>query len=68
MAKPSHAHGRIPAGANLETPTNRPTAVLRSPQERPGSFWDMLALKIVFTAVCVVVGYHFRPFSISKEL
>jgi uncharacterized protein YacL len=27
----------------------------------------MLALKIVFTAVCVVVGYHFRPFSISKE-
>src|SRR5580693_7353120 len=68
MAKPSHAHGRIPAGANLETPTNRPTAVLRSPQERPGSFWDMLALKIVFTTVCVIVGYHFRPFSIPKEM
>jgi uncharacterized protein YacL len=28
----------------------------------------MLALKIVFTAVCVVVGYHFRPFSVSSEL
>jgi len=28
----------------------------------------MLALKIVFTTVCVVVGYHFRPFSISKEV
>ena len=28
----------------------------------------MLALKLVFTAVCVAVGYHFRPFSISKEV
>jgi uncharacterized protein YacL len=68
MAKPSHAHGRIPAGASIDTQPARPPAVIHSTQERSGSFWDMLALKIVFTAVCVVVGYHFRPFSISKEL
>jgi uncharacterized protein YacL len=68
MAKPSHAHGRIPAGASIDTQPVRPPAVLHSTQERSGSFWDMLALKIVFTTVCVVVGYHFRPFSISKEM
>src|SRR5580704_10559583 len=68
MAKLSSAHGRIPAGAPVDSQPVRPPAVIRSPSERPGSFWDMLALKIVFTAVCVLVGYHFRPFSISKEL
>jgi uncharacterized protein YacL len=26
----------------------------------------MLALRFIFTVVCVVVGYHFRPFSISN--
>jgi uncharacterized protein YacL len=68
MAKLSSAHGRIPASAPVDSQPVRPPAVIRSPSERPGSFWDMLALKIVFTAVCVVVGYHFRPFSISQEL
>jgi uncharacterized protein YacL len=67
MAKPSNLPGRNPAGAHLDPILARPSSISRSSQERPGSFWDMLALKIVFTAVCVVVGYHFRPFSISKE-
>src|SRR5579863_5695921 len=66
MAKPSNPPGRIPAGANLDQ-FPLPAAIARPPQERHGSFWDMLALKIVFVSVCVVVGYHFRPFSISKE-
>ncbi|HUA01810.1 MAG TPA: PIN domain-containing protein [Candidatus Aquilonibacter sp.] len=34
---------------------------------RVGSFWDILALRVIFTVVCVVVGYHFRPFSISNR-
>ncbi len=67
MAKTSNVAGRNPAGAHLDSSPARPSTVARSPQERPGSFWDMLALKILFSAVCVVVGYHFRPFSISKE-
>jgi uncharacterized protein YacL len=67
MAKISNASGRNPAGAHLDSSLARPTTTARSPQEKPGSFWDMLAFKIVFSAVCVVVGYHFRPFSISKE-
>ncbi len=67
MAKPSSPSGRNPVGAGLDQSPARPATIARPPQERPGSFWDMLALKIVFTAVCVVVGYHFRPFSISQE-
>ncbi|HXO44495.1 MAG TPA: PIN domain-containing protein [Candidatus Cybelea sp.] len=67
MAKPSNLPGRNPAGTQPDSSLIRPPTVARPPQETPGSFWDMLALKIVFTAVCVVVGYHFRPFSISKE-
>src|SRR5271154_6304881 len=67
MAKPSNPPVRNPAGANLDQPLARPSTIARSPQERTASFWDMLALKIVFTAVCVVVGFHFRPFSISQE-
>src|SRR6204780_3123383 len=65
MAKPSNLPGRNPAGTQPDSSLIRPPTVARPPQETPGSFWDMLALKIVFTAICVVVGYHFRPFSIS---
>ncbi|HVA72686.1 MAG TPA: PIN domain-containing protein [Candidatus Limnocylindrales bacterium] len=31
-----------------------------------GSFWDMLAIRLIFTVVCVATGYHFRPFSLSQ--
>ncbi|MFZ0460820.1 MAG: PIN domain-containing protein, partial [Candidatus Acidiferrales bacterium] len=31
-----------------------------------GSFWDMLAIRLIFTVVCVAAGYHFRPFSLSS--
>ena len=67
MAKPSHVPGRVSTGASFESSPARPAPVIRTSQERAGSFWDMLALKIVFTTVCVAVGYHFRPFSIPKE-
>ncbi|MFZ0334008.1 MAG: PIN domain-containing protein, partial [Candidatus Acidiferrales bacterium] len=30
-----------------------------------GGFWDMLAIRLIFTVVCVAAGYHFRPFSLS---
>lgn len=40
----------------------------RITSDRVGTFWDMLAVRFVFTLVCSVAGYHFRPFSLSKEL
>ncbi|HXW54304.1 MAG TPA: PIN domain-containing protein [Candidatus Cybelea sp.] len=32
-----------------------------------GTFWDMLAIRIIFVAVCAGAGFHFRPFSLSRE-
>src|SRR6202042_95822 len=30
-----------------------------------GTFWDMLGIRIVFMAVCIAAGFHFRPFSVT---
>jgi uncharacterized protein YacL len=67
MARTSNAPSRTPAGSGSETPSLRPVVSPRSFENRVGSFWDILALRLIFTAICVVVGYHFRPFSINKE-
>ena len=66
MARPSSASSRTPAGSgSTETPSSKPVVTSRPHEVRAGSFWDIFALRLIFTAVCVVVGYHFRPFSIS---
>jgi uncharacterized protein YacL len=31
-----------------------------------GTFWDMLALRLLFCAICVGAGYHFRPFGLTR--
>jgi uncharacterized protein YacL len=68
MARPSNAPSRTPAGsATSETPSPKAVISPRAFDARVGSFWDILALRLIFTVVCVVVGYHFRPFSISNE-
>ncbi|HEX4003750.1 MAG TPA: PIN domain-containing protein [Candidatus Acidoferrales bacterium] len=67
MARPSNAPSRTPAGsAPSDTPPLKAVVSPRSFENRAGSFWDILALRLIFTVVCVVVGYHFRPFSISN--
>ncbi len=67
MQRPSNVPSRTPAGAPSENPASRTLASARSAQERVGTVWDMLAIRIVFIAVCVAAGYHFQPFSLSKE-
>ena len=67
MARPSNAPSRTPAGsAAPDMPPLKPIVSPRSLENRAGSFWDIFALRLIFTVVCVVVGYHFRPFSISN--
>jgi uncharacterized protein YacL len=51
---------------NPDIPPFKPVISPRSFENRAGSFWDISALRLIFTVVCVVVGYHFRPFSISN--
>jgi uncharacterized protein YacL len=66
MARPSNAPSRTPVGSGSETASPKPIVSSRPYETRAGSFWDILTLRLIFTVICVVVGYHFRPFSISN--
>jgi uncharacterized protein YacL len=63
------------------SPQNRPQAIQaaeiavpktavasRGSLQQVGTFWDMLGIRIVFMAVCIAAGFHFRPFGLTKEL
>jgi uncharacterized protein YacL len=65
MQRPSNAPLRTSSGAPSEPPFSRPIALAKPGQQGVGTFWDMLAIRIIFTGVCAVAGYHFRPFSLS---
>src|SRR5580704_2391308 len=65
MQRNPNAGSRIPAGTAAENSPAKPTVVSR-PQPNPfGTFWDMLGFRFVFAIVCTLVGYHFRPFSVT---
>src|SRR5271167_3145637 len=67
MPRTSNPPSRLPAGAAPESSPVKSANHSRTSQDRVGTFWDMLAFRIVFTAACTAAGYHFRPFSIAKE-
>src|SRR5271155_3388861 len=49
-------------------PQQRPTVLSRSTETNVGSFWDMLAVRLIFAIVCVAAGYHFQPFGLTRLL
>jgi uncharacterized protein YacL len=51
-----------------EIPVPKTAVVSRGALQQVGTFWDMLGIRIVFMAVCVAAGFHFRPFSLTKDL
>src|ERR1700751_43327 len=53
---------------NSEIPTPKASAAARAQHDQVGTFWDILAIRLVFTAVCVAAGFHFRQFSVSREV
>ena len=59
------SQNRPPSVAIPENSLNKPTAPSRAVHERVGTFWDMLGIRLVFMAVCVAAGFHFRPFSVT---
>lgn len=68
MQRPPNAPIRLPGGATTETVSAKPAVLSRASQDKVGTFWDMLAVRLIFVAVCAGAGYHFRPFSLSKEM
>jgi uncharacterized protein YacL len=67
MQRPTNIPSRLPSVSASETPVSKSAGHSRSGHESVGSFWDMLGIRIIFTAICVTAGFHFRPFSVSKE-
>ena len=64
MQRPSNAAPRN-QNASSEAPISRPVVLARANQQTIGTFWDMLAIRIISLVICGVAGYHFRPFSLS---
>src|ERR1700723_3513925 len=56
----------IPETTTPQPQQQRPTVLSRSPETNVGSFWDMLAIRLIFAVVCVAAGYPFQPFGLSK--
>jgi uncharacterized protein YacL len=70
MARPSNLPSRTSPSSpseNSQVPS-KPILLSKSSGGGVGSFWDMLAIRLIFTVVCVAAGYHFRPFSLSHEI
>ncbi len=68
MQRNSNVPGRPSSSANQELGNHKPVAAAsRAAQDQVGTFWDMLAIRAVFTAICVAAGFHFRPFSVTRE-
>jgi uncharacterized protein YacL len=53
------------AGENFSA---KSLAASRRNEDQAGTFWDMLGMRVVFVAICVAAGFHFRPFSVSREI
>jgi uncharacterized protein YacL len=69
MQRNPGSQNRPPSVAATENSPNKAASPSRAVHEHEhvGTFWDMLGIRIVFMAVCVAAGFHFRPFSVSPE-
>jgi uncharacterized protein YacL len=65
MQRNPGSQNRPPSVAVPENSPNKPTSASRAMHEHVGTFWDMLGIRLVFMAVCVAAGFHFRPFSVA---
>src|ERR1700733_14972739 len=61
----------LPRNQSLGQPESLPaktSSATRSAGAQVGTFWDMLAIRLIFTVICVAAGYHFRPFGLTREM
>jgi uncharacterized protein YacL len=67
MARLPSVPSRPPTVAAQESTSSKPVVLSRRAQNSAGTFWDIFFFRLIFLALCTVAGYHFRPFSLSKE-
>src|SRR5271156_3091859 len=65
MQRNTRPQNRLPVVAAPETAPGKAAPSPRGGHDHVGTFWDMLGIRIVFMAVCVAAGFHFRPFSVT---
>src|SRR5579859_1471561 len=68
MTRTFNSSGRSSVPDNSENFPEKPISFSRPDTGGVGGFWDMFAIRLIFTVVCVAAGYHFRPFSLSHLL
>jgi len=67
MARPLTRPGRA-GGSGRSEPGSPKSIDLTSPADtRLGSWWDVVLVRGIFAAVCVVACYHFRPFGLNAR-
>ncbi|MGA7920657.1 MAG: PIN domain-containing protein [Candidatus Acidiferrales bacterium] len=67
MQRAPSPQNRPPSIPAPEIQSPKTTVASRNALQQVGTFWDMLGIRIVFMAVCVAAGFHFRPFGLTKE-
>jgi uncharacterized protein YacL len=65
MSRRSNAPSRVPVSATPVVPPVKPPAFSRTSQDGVGTFWDILAFRLIFVVVCTGAGFHFQPFGLS---
>ncbi|HTV59915.1 MAG TPA: PIN domain-containing protein [Verrucomicrobiae bacterium] len=65
MQRTTNQPNRPPSLPTSEASPARPVTLSRNPTPTVGTFWDMLVVRVIFTLICIVAGYHFRPFSVT---
>jgi len=60
----------LPRNQSVGQPESLPaktSSATRNAGAQVGTFWDMLAIRVIFTIICVAAAFHFRPFSLTRE-
>src|SRR5271163_3067274 len=65
MQRNTGPQNRLPVVTAPENLPKQASPSSRNGHDHVGTFWDMLGIRIVFMAVCVAAGFHFRPFSVT---
>jgi uncharacterized protein YacL len=68
MTRTFNSSNRSAVPSNPENLPEKRISFSRPDTGGVGGFWDMFAIRLIFTVVCVAAGYHFRPFSLSHLL